>query len=115
MNHNNSNKRAGSAWLLAFLFVGAALVSGMIGYRVLEGMTWVDAFLNASNILSGMGPVTPLTQPSAKVFAGLFALFSGLLFISLIAIVLSNDLHAFVQQFGIDLPTLSLRRHNHRF
>jgi hypothetical protein len=63
---------------LAVALVAVALALGMIGYRATEGLGWLDAFLNAAMILSGMGEVAPLATSAGKLFAGLYALFSGL-------------------------------------
>ena len=58
-----------------------ALGIGMVGYHHFERMSWVDAFENAAMILSGMGPVHDLHTASGKIFAGIYALFSGTLFL----------------------------------
>ena len=109
-----SSSSTSLAWVLALLFTLTALLVGVVGYRFLEGLTWIDSFLNAANILAGMGPVSPLKNFSAKLFAGIYALFSGLVFIAWVSIVLSNSLHILVQRFGIDLPAPHLRRRNRR-
>ena len=64
------------AFSLAFMAV--SLFGGVLGYRLIEDMTWTDAFLNASMILGGMGPVAELKTEGGKVFAGCYALYSGL-------------------------------------
>ncbi len=64
-----------------------ALGIGMLGYHGFEGMSWIDSFANAAMILSGMGPLTPLSTTSGKVFAGFYALFSGLVFIAVAGIL----------------------------
>src|SRR5471030_1249046 len=61
-----------------------ALGLGVVGYRVTEHMSWLDAFANASMILSGMGPLGTLGTRAGKLFAGCYALFSGLAFITLV-------------------------------
>jgi hypothetical protein len=58
--------------------IGASLAIGMLGYRYIAGQAWPDAFLNAAMILSGMGPVGDLKTTGAKIFAGIYALYSGL-------------------------------------
>lgn len=73
--------------------VTAALAVGMIGYRAVAGMDWVDAFFNASMILSGMGPVDPMPDDRAKLFAGIYALFGGAVYPAVTAIVLYPFLH----------------------
>lgn len=72
------------------------------GYHYFESMSWIDAFANAAMILSGMGPLTPLVTKGGKIFAGLYALFSGLAFILLIGIVFSPIVHRFFHKFHLD-------------
>ncbi|HET8723650.1 MAG TPA: hypothetical protein VFM53_05545 [Anaeromyxobacteraceae bacterium] len=81
--------RLARAGLLAGAIVALSLGIGMLGYRVLAGLDWDDAFLNAAMILSGMGPVAPLHTVPAKLFAGTYALYSGLVFIASTGIILS--------------------------
>jgi hypothetical protein len=86
------------------LLVALALGVGMLGYHGLEAkMTWIDAFLNASMILSGMGPVTTLTSDSAKLFAGLYALFSGLAFIAIMAVIFAPIIQRFLHKAHLDM------------
>ena len=82
--------------------MGASLFAGMFGYRYFEGMEWVDAFVNASMILSGMGPVTPLTTNTGKLFAGCFAIYSGLALVATMGIILAPVVHRFLHRFHID-------------
>lgn len=115
-NKNNSN--GSSLWksvAIALTLTTFAVMVGIVGYWYFEGLSILDSFLNASMILAGMGPVDKLTQSSAKLFAGFYALFSGLVFIALIAIVLSTTLHAVADSLDADLPDELLRRRNRRF
>jgi hypothetical protein len=82
--------------------VGAALGIGVIGYHSLGGLPWIDALVNASMILGGMGPVGELNSDSAKLFASFYALFSGLVFISVIGIVLAPAAHRALHLFHLD-------------
>lgn len=66
---------------IATLLIGGSLVVGMWGYAHFEGMSWLDAFLNASMILSGMGPADQLKTGADKLFAGCYALYSGLVIV----------------------------------
>src|ERR1043166_4906548 len=66
---------------------------GVLGYHVFAGFTWIDSLLNACMILTGMGPVGQLPSDAAKVFASLYALFSGLVFISVMAVMISPIMH----------------------
>ncbi|MFD0893975.1 hypothetical protein KBB96_11170 [Luteolibacter ambystomatis] len=83
----------------AFGSVAVALFVGMLGYHVLEGLPWVDSFLNASMILGGMGPVDPMKTEAGKIFAGLYALFSGLGFIGLAGLLFLPVAHRLLHKF----------------
>ena len=95
-------KRLTRSILVGLLITLLALGIGMVGYHHLEGMSWVDAFENASMILSGMGPVRPLESASCKIFAGIYALFSGTLFLVIIAIVFAPVIKRFLHKFHIE-------------
>ena len=88
--------RAGA---IAGALVAVSLLVGILGYHHFAALGWVDSFYNASMILSGMGPTVTLVTRPAKIFAGLFALYSGLVLIASTAVVLSpfmtRVLHAF--------------------
>jgi len=62
----------------AMVVVAVSLAVGMGGYRYFEGLDWLDAFLNAAMLLGGMGPVNPIRTPGGKMFAGLYALYAGM-------------------------------------
>ncbi len=85
------------------VFVGAAtgvaLGIGVIGYHWLAGLPWIDALVEAALILGGMGPLHPLPNTAAKLFATAYALFSGLFFIAVIGVMLSPILHRIVHRF----------------
>ncbi len=87
---------------IAFLLILAALLIGVCGYHRIAGLGWVDALLNASMILGGMGPVDTLTTTPAKIFASLYALFSGLVFIAVMGIVLTPLVHRALHVFHFD-------------
>ena len=84
------------------LVIVAALGTGMLGYHRFEGMPWIDAFANAAMILSGMGPLAPLTTADGKLFAGCYALFSGLVFVVVIGIVFAPVVHRFMHRFHLE-------------
>lgn len=90
---------------LGLLIVALCLGIGMIGYHSLEKLSWIDAFLNASMILSGMGPVATLQTNAGKLFAGCYALFSGLALISIIGIIMAPVVLRFLHKFHLDLNT----------
>jgi len=73
--------------------VGVSLLGGMIGYHWFAAMTWVDSFLNASMLLGGMGPIGELPNTGSKIFAGVFALYAGLVFIVSASILMAPIVH----------------------
>src|SRR5262245_22472568 len=84
---------------IASLLVSGSLVAGMAGYVYFERLSWLDAFLNAAMLLGGMGPVeSPATQ-GGKLFAGLYALYSGLFFLAVMAIILAPLVHRLLHRF----------------
>lgn len=85
--------RVGRHVLLALGLMSVFLLIGTLGYHWLAGMVWLDALLNASMILSGMGPVNPITSEAGKWFATAYALVSGLVFTLTTGIVVSPMLH----------------------
>lgn len=97
----SGNKQLLFTIFISILLITATLIIGMLGYHHFERLGWIDSFLNASMILSGMGPVQKLDNDAAKIFAGIYALISGLVFIALIAIALSPVLQKFLGEFGI--------------
>ncbi len=76
-----------------------ALAIGMLGYHHFEAMSWTDSYVNAAMILSGMGPLGDLKTESGKVFAGTYAIFSGVLFLTCIGFFLAPVLHRFFHYF----------------
>ncbi|MEO8591355.1 MAG: hypothetical protein ABI432_18390 [Flavobacteriales bacterium] len=77
----------------ALLFVGVSLAIGVGGYMRFAGLGFVDAFLNASMILGGMGPVDQLRTDTAKMFASIYALYSGIAMLGTIAVILTPLMH----------------------
>jgi hypothetical protein len=77
----------------AGLFLAASLGLGVLGYHWLCGLGWVDAVLNASMILTGMGPVSPMPSDAAKLFASAYAVFSGVAFLTTFSILIAPVLH----------------------
>jgi hypothetical protein len=82
--------------------VAVSLGIGTIGYHALGKLTWLDAFLNAAMLLGGMGPVGELSTNSGKVFAGLFALYAGLVLITVTALLLAPVLHRVLHSVHLD-------------
>ena len=86
----------------ASALIGVSLFAGMLGYRHFEGMEWIDAFVNAAMILSGMGPVTPMQTWNGKLFAGLYALYSGLTLVLAAGIIVAPVVHRLLHRFNIE-------------
>ncbi len=87
---------------IALAVTAIALALGMAGYHYLDGLSWIDAFVNASMILGGMGPVSPLTTNAAKMFAGLYALFAGVVFIAVAGVTIAPFAHRLLHRFHLD-------------
>lgn len=85
--------------------IGACLALGVVGYHEFAGLSWIDSLLNASMILTGMGPVNPMTTTAAKLFASFYALFSGVAFITTIGVLLAPAVHRFLHRFHLELAS----------
>jgi hypothetical protein len=95
-------RRAVTQVLVAFALLFIALGIGVLGYHFIAGFSWIDALLDASMILGGMGPVRTLESDGAKVFASSYALFSGLVFIGVTGFVLAPFFHRMLHRFHYD-------------
>jgi hypothetical protein len=95
-------KRLIASLAIAFALIAFALTIGVVGYHSLGGLGWIDSLLEASMILGGMGPVNTLTSDGVKVFASLYALFSGLIFIAVMGVVLTPVAHRVLHKFHVD-------------
>lgn len=91
-----------AAVAIAILLMLVALSVGMAGYHFIAGFDFVDSLLEASMILGGMGPVRELPNQSAKIFASIYALFSGVFFIALMGIILAPVAHRVLHKFHLD-------------
>ncbi|PKN84631.1 MAG: hypothetical protein CVU46_13570 [Chloroflexi bacterium HGW-Chloroflexi-8] len=89
-----------TAW--ALLIIIGSLGIGVIGYHVIEKMSWVDAIMNASMILGGMGPVNELHTTTGKLFASFYALFSGIAFLVITGTIVAPIAHRFLHHLHID-------------
>ena len=95
-------KRMLGCFALAYVVITAALGAGVAGYHWIADLPWIDAVLNASMILGGMGPVDRLDTTPAKLFAAAYAIFCGLVFISVLAIILAPVVHRILHRFHLD-------------
>ena len=87
---------------IAAIALGGSLAAGMVGYHWLAPMPWVDAFMNASMLLGGMGPVDRMETATGKMFAALYALFSGLVFIGIAGVIAAPWVHRMVHWVHLD-------------
>jgi len=88
--------------LLALALLASSLGLGVLGYHFTEGLSWLDALLNASMILSGMGPVAQLHTQAGKLFASIYALFSGAVFLGIAGIVVAPLAHRLLHRLHLE-------------
>ena len=89
-------------FILGGTIVAFSLLIGILGYHFTENLSWLDSLLNASMILTGMGPVNPMTTTAGKLFASFYAIFSGVVFLTTIAFVLAPVAHRFLHKFHLE-------------
>ncbi len=94
---------------IALAIIFGSLAIGMLGYHWFEGLDWLDSFLNASMILAGMGPANELHTRGGKLFAGCYAIFSGIVFLSMTAVLLSPVAHRFLHRMHLEIESDSPR------
>lgn len=82
--------------------IASSLIVGILGYHTLAHLGWTDSFLNAAMILSGMGPVAELNNRAAKLFAGCYAIYSGIALISTTAVVFAPVVHRLLHRFHLE-------------
>lgn len=87
---------------LVVAVLAGSLGGGMLGYAHYEGLSWRDAFLNAAMLLGGMGPVNAPVTDAGKLFAGIYALYAGLVFILVAGIIATPLAHRLLHQFHWD-------------
>jgi hypothetical protein len=88
--------------LAAVALIFVSLLIGMAGYHWFEGMSWMDAYVNAAMILSGMGPMGPLGTYGGKAFAGTYALYSGLVLVLTSGLILAPMFHRLMHRFHLE-------------
>lgn len=93
--------RVGRFAAAALLLVAISWFIGILGYRLLEGFSWIDSALNAAMILGGMGPVNELHTNAGKIFASFYALFSGIVFLVAVGVLLAPIIHRFMHEFHL--------------
>lgn len=88
--------------LLALAFLVLSLLLGVLGYRFMAGLSWVDAFLNTAMMLGGMGQISPLPDDAGKLFASLYALYAGIAFLTTFAVLIAPFAHRTLHRFHLD-------------
>lgn len=94
--------RVGWYALVSLLLIVVSLLIGVVGYHYLNDLGWLDALVNASMILTGMGPVDPLKNDAAKWFASIYSIFSGVAFLSIMAVLLAPIAHRFLHRLHVE-------------
>jgi hypothetical protein len=90
---------------VAVLVLGGSLGLGMWGYAFFEGLGWRDGFLNAAMLLGGMGPVETPQTPGGKLFAGIYALYAGIVFLLVASIIFAPVVHRLLHRFHLEGET----------
>jgi len=88
---------------LSIVIIGVSLAIGILGYHYLEGLSWIDALVNAAMLLGGMGPVNPLHTTAGKIFASFYALFSGMILLVAVGVLIAPIFHRFLHRFHLDI------------
>lgn len=89
--------------VIGSLFLIGSLAIGIIGYHYFFKIGWLDSLLNASMILTGMGPVDKAETDSAKLFSSVYAIYSGVAFLTSVAVIFSPVVHRFLHKFKIEV------------
>jgi hypothetical protein len=89
--------------LVAMLIVVVSLVLGMLGYHLLEHLSWIDSLVNAAMLLGGMGPVDTLHTYAGKLFASFYALYSGIIFLVVVGVIFAPLYHRFLHRFHLEM------------
>jgi len=90
--------------LLGLGIIGLSLGLGIAGYHVLGGLAWIDALVNAAMILGGMGPVNPLATAAGKIFASIYALYSGVVFLVVVGFMMAPAVHRLLHRLHLAEP-----------
>ena len=87
---------------VALSLILGSLIAGILGYHYFESLSWIDALVNASMILGGMGPVNELKTTAGKLFASFYALYSGIIFLVIAGLFFAPILHRILHSFHLD-------------
>jgi hypothetical protein len=95
-------RRMLDSFALATLVIGGSLAIGVLGYHYCGDLAWLDALVNASMILGGMGPVDPIARSAGKWFESAYALYSGIALLTSVGLIFAPAVHRFLHAFHID-------------
>jgi hypothetical protein len=95
-------RRVLRSFLVTLTIVAVSLSIGTLGYHYFGNLAWLDALLNAAMILTGMGPVDRMETSAGKLFSTFYALFSGIVFLTLVAVMAAPIYHRFMHQFHLE-------------
>lgn len=94
--------RLATSAALGLAIVAVSLLAGMLGYHLIVKLGWIDAFLNASMLLGGMGPIDPPKTVAGKLFSGLYALYCGFAVLGIAGVVFAPVFHRFLHRFHLE-------------
>jgi hypothetical protein len=94
--------RLATSVTIGLAIVAVSLLAGMVGYHLIVGLGWMDAFLNASMLLGGMGPIDPPKTAAGKLFSGLYALYCGFAVLGIAGVVFAPVFHRFLHRFHLE-------------
>ena len=95
-------RRLGRNFLATIAIIAFSLGIGTLGYHYFGGVPWIDGFLNAAMILTGMGPVDKMETDGGKLFAAFYALYSGLVFLTMVVVLITPIYHRFIHRFHLE-------------
>ncbi len=95
-------QRLGRSVAVGCVLIAFSLSLGVLGYHWIAGLAWIDAFLDASMILSGMGPMSELHTTAAKFFAGCYAIYCGIALIGTTGVILAPVIHRALHKFHLE-------------
>ncbi len=95
-------RRQFNHFLIVLAIIGGSLGIGMLGYHGFEGLSWIDSFLNSAMLLGGMGPVDALHTNAGKLFAGIYSLYAGIVFLVIAGVLFAPLFHRMLHRFHMD-------------
>jgi hypothetical protein len=96
----------------SLMLISVSLGIGVLGYHYTNSLGWLDSLVNASMILTGMGPVDLMKTDASKWFASVYSIFSGVIFLSTVAVFLSPIFHRFLHKFHLDEEEFQIQNKN---